>query len=149
MVLSRTRLVCSRSELLILEMKMPTPEEQEILQYLSRMLEQTRSSKIVWARVDPTTFVWKHSVMKKTAQVTLQRTQTTEPIPDPPTEQPLPKVVPFYMFQVLDISGGGNIVVNLNTNENPVYAATLEAIFNLAGEGLSRKGLNVLKDLIQ
>ena len=128
---------------------MPTPEEQETLQYLGRMLEQTRSGKIVWARVSPTTFVWKHSVMKKIAQVTLQKAQTTEIVPDPPTGQPGPKGVPFYIFQVLDISGGGSNVLNLNTNENPVYAATLEAIFNLAGEGLSRKGLDFLKDLIQ
>ena len=128
---------------------MPTPEEQETLQCLGRMLEQTRSGKIVWARVNPTTFVWKHSVMGKIAQVTLQRAQTTELMPDPPTGQPGPKVVPFYIFQVLDVSGGGSNVLNLNTNENPVYAASLEAIFNLAGEGLSRKGLDFLKDFIQ
>ena len=128
---------------------MSTPEEQETLQYLGRMLEQTRSGKIIWARVNPTTFVWKHSVMKKVAQVTLQRAQTTELTVDPPTEQPGPQGVPFYIFQVLDVSGGGNYVLNLSTNENPVYAASLEAIFIAAGEGLSRKGLDFLKDLIQ
>ena len=128
---------------------MPTPEEQETLQYLGRMLEQTRSGKIAWARVNPNTFVWKHSVMKKTAQVTLQRAQTPELMPDPSTGQPAPKGVSFYVFQVVDVSGGGNNVLSLNTNENPVYAASLEAIFDAAGEGLSRKGLDFLKDLIQ
>jgi hypothetical protein len=125
---------------------MTTPEQNEINNYVQRIIEKTGGGHIVWSHPNPSTYVWINT--SPPAQVTLQK-----------IEQPSSRVVntggrvvlqttKTYIFTVIDRNQPNKPVLTLNTNTDQFFMDTLDKLFNLLEQEEAKKATNFLKDLV-
>lgn len=121
----------------------------EVIDWIHRVLEETRTRKISWQAINPTTFVW-DSMTPKRARVNLQRIDRIETTPLAPGHAPTPRRVSGYILQAFDVSRTpANIpVVTVNGVEDPNANVELEKLFREIGTVTSLQAVEFLRSLL-
>lgn len=133
---------------------MPIPEEG-VDQYLNELIDATQKGLVRWKAVNPTTFFWDAvSDGKRTGRISLQKVQRNI-VPRIPGPRPSgiaigsPGVHTSYIFQAIDFNQAPNTPrISIDTYNQTQLNSKLEALFNLAGEGISKQDLDFLKGLL-
>jgi hypothetical protein len=126
---------------------MPSPETQELEQLISQLTDATRTGLVSWRAVNPTTFIWdKPELGGVTARITLQRVDR-QVVSTPPGRIVMQQA--GFILQGLEIRGGqGFQKITINSQSQPELTQKLQELFQLVSTGLSRQGLDFLRDII-
>ena len=122
---------------------MKTPEEQKLYSTLEEIIDRTIYGKVVWSRMNTTTFVWeKRWGLLEGAEVTIQKVSKREhPRHDEKFEIRAPE---HYIFQVIDKKSTAQMVA-LSTEDNPDFLDILNNLFEIASTNITREGLSFLR----
>lgn len=116
-------------------------------EYIDRIIDDTGAGKMVWAKSNPTTFVWRKSTTPQTgAQLSLQKlvhTQTRLV----PGARPVITMNENFVFQALE-RPTGHIKLAINTQQDEALRDKLKILFEKISENAERAGLDFLKDVI-
>jgi hypothetical protein len=133
---------------------MPSPESNELqgkneLQgYLDELIAATRKGSIQWVAANPTTFLWDTGAELRGARISLQRVDRTVPTTGIGGIRGMRRMA-AYIFQAFEIEQGRLVLrVSVDSSEDESVGKKLETLFDFIKTGVSRKGLEFLKDLI-
>lgn len=126
---------------------MENTEQQELLDYISKILDMTKAGKIEWARANPTTYIWTKTVGTVPSRIVLQKVQRQEPFKPDPTHISV-RVIPGFIFQVLDLRSNAQMIT-INSTEEAIYNASLSQLFDYISQNISRRGIDFLKNLLE
>ena len=126
---------------------MPTPEQEELAQYISRIMQKTKDGQAEWTRVNPSTFAWTRTLETRSARIILQRVDRTEIYQRIPGAG-VTRTVRNYFMQVTELPTNAQMV-SINTDQDKFFAPLLEELFNLVSQNISRKGLDFLKEFLK
>ena len=127
---------------------MPIPESQELQQYIDVLLEATRAGTVEWKAVNPTTFVWETAAEPR-ARVNLQRVEKNVFRRAVGETAPGSKV--SYVLQAFEVSGPislQKLKVSVESADDPALNHKLHTLFEFIKSGVSRKGLEFLKEIL-
>lgn len=126
---------------------MPNPEMSELQAYVDQLIEATHSGSVTWKAANPTTYVWDTAGTPK-GRLVLQRSERTH-VQEDTKGHIRPVKVPFYQFQVLEITPrGSELRISIDSSEQQFMNSNLDNLYELIKTGVSRKGLAFLKDII-
>lgn len=127
---------------------MSTPEETEIVEYIKSLAANTAAEKIIWTRVNPTTFQWtKIEGGKPIARLTLQKISKRERVRTPNGMVGIKETI-NYVLQALDVLTAAQRAT-VNSEDSADTLPALAVLFDAAGIQASRQGLDFLRRLTE
>lgn len=128
---------------------MSGPESKELQTYLEEIIAATRQGSIQWEAANPTTFVWDTGSLVKGARLSLQLVNRVIRPVGIGGITGSPRRIPSYILQAFQIdTGTRSLKVSINGSEDESTNKQLETLYEFIKTGVSRKGLDFLKDLI-
>jgi hypothetical protein len=126
---------------------MSKPEELGLIQYLSEVVNQTKSGTIEWLRANPTTYTWTKMVGGPVARMTIQRIEKPEVVRSPNGGVALQQTR-NYVLQVTDAQANLQIL-SLNTTETPAMMDILAELYESIGSNVSQKSMEFLRNMLK
>ena len=126
---------------------MPSAESSELTNYLDQLIKATREGSIVWKSANPTTYFWERGDAMRGARLSLQRVDRNSPVRV--AGRLTMQKTSSYIFQAHEISEGALFLkVSIESADDPEFDERLKTLFDLIKTGLSRKGLDFLKEIL-
>jgi hypothetical protein len=126
---------------------MASPEAIELRGYLVNLINATREGTIQWRSVNPTTFVYETGTEEKGARLTLQRLERT--VRTVVGGRIVANKSFSYLLQAHEVIGGRmTLKVNIDGDDDDDANERLSSLFDIVKSGLSRKGLDFLKEIL-
>jgi hypothetical protein len=126
---------------------MPMPQEVgEIISYLQRIIEATRTGTMQWSKPNPSTFVW--ASQNPAARIILQS------IDRPAGRQVTPQgirntIVKSYLLQALEgPQNNERIRITIDAADNPQLAEPLRTLYDTIQNSVTRAGLQFLDSIL-
>ena len=126
---------------------MPTNEQEEMAAYLSELVQKTKTEKIIWSKLNPSTYVFARKIENEIAKVFIQKVERKQWVQVDKTRPPQIESTVDYVFYILGPSGPE--IISLKTAETPFYTQMLSELFGAIEESFSRKGLNLLQKILK
>lgn len=123
-----------------------SPEHIELQNYLERIQLLTEQGKIDWKRANPSTFTWTRRDGASRAKLTLQKVDRNVRIRTQ-AGQITTKNTRHYIFQVTEGQTAAQMLT-VNTSEDEGFAEIMGKLFETIQAGISRKGLDFLKNIL-
>jgi hypothetical protein len=128
-------------------MTMPTNEQEEMATYLSELVQKTKTEKIIWNKLNPSTYMFWRKIGNETAKVYIQKVERKEFTPVEKGKPPQIKSTADYVFYIVGPSGTEEI--SFKTTENAFYTPMLSELFGAIEESFFRKRLNLFKEILK
>ncbi|MGA3035549.1 MAG: hypothetical protein ABSD70_19875 [Terracidiphilus sp.] len=133
---------------------MSNSESEALQAYVSDLIAATKSGKVNWKPVNPTTFVWETGAPRN-ARVILQRVDRVMQVPVPGTQIVAGRAQPrfvqqnqtSFVFQAFD----GVLptpALNLDSANDPELTKHLTDLFETVKTGISEKTLEFLRSIL-
>jgi hypothetical protein len=119
--------------------------EQELDDYIDNLIALTEKGSVQWKAVNPTTFIWDRIDARGGGRLSLQRLERNLR-----TAAGIVKRT-SYILQASELSPLGASSqprISIDSSDNPKTHAKLKSLFDLIAEGISRKDLEFLKNLL-
>jgi hypothetical protein len=128
-------------------MTMPTPDVDELLAYISQLIEATRSGAMSWAEANPSTFIW-DTRQPKPARLSLQKVARNVQV-QPGRAGYGTRAEISYLLQALEISPSAQILrLSINGAENQKLNGSLDELYKLVEGKKVRDNIEFLKSII-
>jgi hypothetical protein len=114
---------------------------EEAATYIKELTDATNDGRMAWKSANPTTYVWETGTPTP-ARVIIQQVTASERSPGG-----VPRSVRNYVLQLFDIRTS-SVRLSLTSKDSPVLAEALSALFRVASGGVTRAGLDFLKDVV-
>jgi hypothetical protein len=127
---------------------MPNPENQELMVYIDQLIEATRMGTMQWKGVNPTTYLWEKLEQRAGARISLQRVERN--VARRVSSGAIQTVSAVnYIFQVFEVNGPQSIQrLSVDSADDPELTQKLNDLFVVIKSGVSRIGLDFLKDIL-
>jgi hypothetical protein len=130
-----------------------TPQElQAVSEDINRIITDTQTGKMKWAKTNPTIFIWrKITGNTAVAQLSLQkviqrRTVMSAGVAGAPP-RPTIETVENFIFQAIELPSGIPRLL-INTEQDPGARQMLSNLFNAISSTIDREGRDFLKQIL-
>ena len=122
---------------------MASPETEELIEQVNRLITTTSGGEIIWTRANPTTFTWERG--SPAARIILQTlTQSRTVVVG---ARPVQRQFRFLLFQVVDPLSK-ETYINVQERDDTDVGRKLAELYQAISASESRRGLDFLKSVL-
>jgi hypothetical protein len=117
---------------------------EQIKKYTARLVADTLGGRVVWTRLNPTTFGW-DSTDGTQARVTLQEVEVPRVVVGPSGRTV--RQVKRYVLQATDLPTR-QVRLDLDSRQDEIIHASLAELYRAVSDSISQRGLDYLSSLL-
>jgi hypothetical protein len=113
---------------------------EEAVGYIRELTEATNEGRMIWKSANPTTYVWE-TAAPTPARIIIQQVRESQRVGG------AIRAARTHVLQVIDAKTGA-LRLSLATKDSPLVAQPLASLFEVASGGVTRAGLDFLKNVL-